>query len=136
MATGDVSFAPKHSQIGRLWGGLLALSYPALLVLMVVTVGFRRGGDGTDFAASFVGSVLFLIAAPTAWIFSFDFIEVTRLTVIVLGVVTSLPIWYLLGAALGERSASLGVWLRRYLTICVVWTALNILFLGLLASLV
>ena len=136
MTTGDVSFAPRQSHLGRGWGGALALSYPLFLVLLVVGVGFSRGGDGADFAASFVGSVLFLIAAPTAWIFSFDFIDVTRLTVIVLGIATSFPIWYLLGAALGERASSLGVWVRRYLTICVVWTLVTIVFLGLIATVV
>jgi len=56
--------------------------------------------------------------------------------VIVLGIATSFPIWYLLGAALGERAASLGVWVRRYLTICVVWTIITFLFLGLIATVV
>lgn len=136
MASGDVSFAPRQSQLGRGWGGLFALSYPTLLVLTAIAVGFRKGGDAGDFAASFVGSVLFLIAAPTAWIFAFDFIEVTRLTVVTLGVLTSFPLWYLVGAALGERAAHLGVWLRRYLTICVGWTVLNLLFLGVVAAVV
>ena len=134
MATGDVSFAPRQSRVGRGWGGLFALSYPTLLVVMAVAVGFRKGGDGGDFAASFVASVLFLIAAPTAWIFSFDFIDVTRMTVITLGVITSFPLWYLLGAALGERAPNVGVWLRRYLTICVGWTVLNLVFLGMVAT--
>ena len=51
MATGNVSFAPRRSTIGRTAAGLLALSYPLLMVVMALAVGSRQPGDLQDFAA-------------------------------------------------------------------------------------
>jgi hypothetical protein len=116
-------------------GGLLALSYPAVLVVVALGVGFRRGGDMGDFAATIAATVVFLIAAPTAWILAFPFIEVTRFTVVVFGVASSAVLWWVLGVVVARASDSWIAWARRYALICVVWTAANILVIGLVAAL-
>ena len=103
----------------------MAISYPAILVVVALSVGFRRGGDVGEFAATLAATLLFLIAVPTAWILSFPFIEVTRFTVVVFGVATALPLWYLLGVAISRRSDGWPSWLRLYALVCVVWTAIS-----------
>ena len=134
--TPDVSFAPKRTVVGRLRGGIASFAYPLLLVVTSVSVGFRKAGDLQDFAASFVASILMVVALPTVWFVSFDFIDLTRMSVLVFGLVTSLPLWYLVGAAIGERSASWGAWIRTYLAACVLWTLLNFALLALIATVV
>jgi hypothetical protein len=110
------------------------LTYPVLLVVIALGVGFRRGGDMGDLAASFLSALLFLVACPTAWVFAFDFIEVTRFTVIGVGVLTSFPLWYALSAALAERADFWGEWLRWYVTACLIWTVLTILLMAVIAQ--
>jgi hypothetical protein len=117
-------------------GGVLGLMFPFVLVVAALSVGFRSGGDMGDFAASLAGAVLFLIAAPTAWALAFPFIDVTRFTVFVFGVVTSVPIWYLIGRGLGFRSSDWIEWLRAYGILCVSWTAINLLLFGVVAAMV
>ena len=132
----DVSFAPRRLGPSRGRGGLAGLTYPAILVVMALGVGFRRGGDMNDIAASFLSALLFLVACPTSWIFAFDFIEVTRFTVIAAGVLTSFPLWYALSAALAERADFWGEWLRWYVTVCLIWTVATILVMAVVAQLV
>lgn len=132
----DVSFAPKRTVLGRLRGGIAALVYPLLLVATSLGVGFRKAGDLQDFAASFVGSILTVVALPTVWFVSFDFIEVTRMTVLVFGLVTSLPLWYLLGAAIGDRFETWGNWFRTYATTCMLWTLANFAALAMISTVV
>jgi hypothetical protein len=55
--------------------------------------------------------------------------------VAIFGAVTSLPLWYLLGTALAVRSETWGRWLRRYVTIAVVWTLANLGVLAVVAML-
>ncbi len=130
----EVSFAPRRSTVSPVLGGLLALSYPTILVAVALGVGFRRGGDMGDFAATIAAAVVFLIAAPTAWILAFPFIEVTRFTVVVFGAVSSSVLWWLLGVAVARGAESWVAWVRQYGLICVGWTALNILGIGLIAA--
>jgi len=132
----DLTFASSRRSVSRLWGGLVALVYPILLIGLVLATGFRRSGDPTDIAASFLGAVLFLVAAPSAWVFAFDFIDVSRLTVLLLGTLTSLPLWYLAGAAIAERTESRLQWLRRYAGSAIAWTSAMLLTVGLLAAIV
>ena len=113
----------------------MAISYPAILVVVALSVGFRRGGDIGEFAATLAATLLFLIAAPTAWILSFPFIEVTRFTVVVFGVATSLPLWYLVGVALARRAEAWPAWVRSYTMVCVAWTAINLIGIGIVATL-
>lgn len=131
----DLSFAPRRLGPSRGRGGLAGLTYPVFLVVIALGVGFRRGGDMGDLAASFLSALLFLVACPTAWVFAFDFIEVTRFTVIGVGVLTSFPLWYALSAALAERADFWGEWLRWYVTACLIWTVLTILLMAVIAQL-
>jgi len=131
----DLSFASRKHGPRRGGAGLAALVFPTLLVLLGLGVGFREGGGVTDLATGFLAALLFLVAAPTAWIFSFDFIEVTRFTVIVVGVLTSFPLWYLLGSGLAESSPTWPAWIRRYLAVSLTWTVTVLVVLALVAEL-
>lgn len=135
MATPNVSFAPRRSSIGRTTAGLVALGYPLLMVVMALAVGSRQPGDLQDFAASFVAAVMVVIALPTTWFLSFDFIVVSRMTVVVFGLVTSLPLWYLLGTSLAVRSETWSYWFRNYVTVAMGWTLLNLLILAVVGAL-
>jgi len=135
MASGNVSFAPRRTSVGRTTAGLLALAYPLLMVVMALAVGSREPGNLQDFAASFVAAVMLVIALPTTWFLSFDFIEVSRTTVVVFGLVTSLPLWYVLGTALAVRSENWGRWFRLYVTVAMAWTLGNMLLLAVVGTL-
>jgi hypothetical protein len=110
--------------------------FPFVLVVAALSVGFRAGGDMGDFAASLAGAVLFLIAAPTAWVLAFPFIEVTRFTVFAFGIVSSSVLWFLLGRVIAGQSADWIQWLRIYGIACVIWTSLNLVMFGIVASIV
>ena len=135
MASGNVSFAPRRTSVGRTTAGLLALAYPLLMVVMALAVGSREPGNLQDFAASFVAAVMLVIALPTTWFLSFDFIEVSRTTVVVFGLVTSLPLWYVLGTALAVRSENWGRWFRLYVTVAMAWTLGKMLLLAVVGAL-
>lgn len=130
----DVSFAPRSRTVPPISGGILALTYPAVLVIVAISVGFRRGGDMGDFAATLAGTILFLVAAPTSWVLAFPFIDVTRFTVLVFGVVTSAPLWYVFGVGIARRSIDWLTWIRRYAGFCLVWTAANLIGFGIVAA--
>ena len=132
----DVSFAPRRSTVSPVLGGAQGLIYPTIIGVIGLSVGFRQGGDMTDFAASIVGTLLFLIAAPTAWVMAFDFIDVTRFTVILFGIVTSAPLWWLAGVALARSSDTWSIWWRRYLVVSVLWTVGSIVVIAVIASLI
>lgn len=87
-----------------------------------------------DFAASLAGAVLFLIAAPTAWVLAFPFIDVTRFTVFAFGIASSAALWFLLGRAIANRSDDWPRWLRAYGIVCVVWTGFNLVSFGVVAA--
>ncbi len=131
----DVSFAPRRQTISPLLGGFLALSFPVAIVAIAISVGFRRAGDVGEFAATMAASFLFLIAAPTTWVLSFSFIDVTRFTVLVFGLVTSLPLWFLAGTALTRGVPEWITWMKRYVVVVVAWTSLNLLVFAIVASL-
>ena len=131
----DVSFAPRRTTVAPVLGGILGLMFPFVLIVAALSVGFRSGGDMSDFAASLAGAVLFLVAAPTAWVLAFPFIDVSRFTVFVFGIVTSLPMWFLVGRGIAARSGDWISWLRVYGIVCVGWTSLNLLLFGFIAAL-
>lgn len=89
-----------------------------------------------DFAASLAGAVLFLVAAPTTWVLSFPFIDVTRFTVLLFGVATSLPLWFLVGRVVAVRALTWLQWLGTYGILCVGWTATNLVLFGVVATIV
>lgn len=130
--TADVTFAPARAVVGRVRGGIAAQAYPLLLIATALSVGFRKAGDLQDFAASFVGSILTVVALPTVWFLSFDFIDVTRMTVLGFGLLTSLPLWYFVGAQIGVRSPTWGTWIRTFLAACLAWTLFNFAVLALI----
>ncbi|MEA2024433.1 MAG: hypothetical protein U9N79_09120 [Actinomycetota bacterium] len=133
MATDRVSFAPRRTMVGRTTAGLMALSYPIVMVVMALAVGPREAGDLQDVASSFIAALMIVIALPTSWFLSFDFIDVSRTAIVIFGVVTSLPLWYVLGTALAVRSETWGRWLRRYASIALIWTLANLALLAVVA---
>ena len=78
VATG-IDFAARRGGLPRWVGGILGLLYPVILAAGALSVGFDRVGDMADLAASVLAVGLFLIAAPTAWLFTVEFIEAGRL---------------------------------------------------------
>ena len=133
VATG-IDFAARRGSLPRSIGGLVALAYPLLLAVGALSVGFDRVGDIADLAASVLAVGLFLIAAPTAWVFTVDFIEAGRLLIVTSALATSLPLWYIVGSRLAYFATSWAVWLRRYVVMCVVWSIFNVLLFILLGS--
>lgn len=133
MTTG-IDFTGRRGAIPRWIGGILAFAYPLILVAGALSVGFSRTGDMADLAASVLAVGLFLIAAPTAWVFTVDFIEAGRLLVVTSALVTSLPFWYLVGSRLAYVATGLLTWLRSYIIICIVWSVLNVLLFVLVGS--
>jgi hypothetical protein len=67
---------------------------------------------------------------------SFPFIDVTRFTVIVFGIVTSAPLWWLLGVAIARSSETWLAWVRGYATFAVGWLVVNIIALAAVAAVV
>jgi hypothetical protein len=86
------------------------------------------------FAAALLGSLMFLVAAPTAWIMSFSFIDVTRFTILVFGIATSFPFWFLVGSGLARGASSWVTWILRYVFVSISWTALNLFVFAVVAS--
>jgi hypothetical protein len=132
----DVSFAPRRQTVSPILGGALALTFPTVIGLIALSVGFRQGGDMGDFAGSIAATLLFLIAAPTAWVLSFPFIDVTRFTVITFGIITSAPLWWLVGVAIARNVEHWATWVRGYLTLSVAWFVANIVVIAVVASIV
>lgn len=120
--------------MSRSIGGLVAFAYPLALTALALSVGFNRVGDMTDIAASLLATMVFLVAAPTAWIFTVDFIEAGRLLVVVSALATSLPLWYLAGSRLAYLAAGWGTWIRRYVVLCVTWSVVNVVLIVLIGS--
>ncbi len=115
-------------------GGILALAYPIALAAGALSVGFDRVGDMADLAASILAVGLFLIAAPTAWVFTVEFIEAGRLLIVVSALITSLPLWFMIGSRLALFATGWSNWARRYIVFCLVWSVLNVLLFILLGS--
>lgn len=132
----DVSFAPRRQTVSPILGGALALTFPTVIGLIALSVGFRDGGDMGDFAGSIAATLLLLIAAPTAWVLSFPFIDVTRFTVITFGIITSTPLWWLAGVAIARTVEHWVSWATRYITLSVAWFVTNIVVIALVASIV
>lgn len=111
----------------------MALLYPLILLsLGGLTVSFRDSPQGSEVATATLGAIVFLIGAPTSWVFAFDFIEASRPTVMGVGALSSLPLWYLLGSRLALHADQWGLWLSRYASVCGLWTALTFLLIVLL----
>lgn len=134
MTTG-IDFSGRRGALPRWVGGILAFAFPLTLVAGALSVGFSQDGDMADLAASVLAVGLFLIAAPTAWIFTVDFIEAGRLLVVTSSLAMSLPLWFMLGSRLAFVATGWLTWLRRYIIICIVWSVCNVLLFILVGSL-
>lgn len=133
MTTG-IDFSGRHRGLPRWVGGLVAFAYPLVLVAGALGVGLDRTGDMADLAASVLAVGLFLIAAPTAWVFTADFIEAGRLLVVTSALLTSLPLWYMLGSRLAFAAKGWMTWLRNYIIVCIVWSVCNVLLFIVIGS--
>ncbi len=130
----DIDFSARRGGLARQVGGIAAFAYPLALTSIALSVGFRRAGDMSDLATSLLATMLFLVAAPTAWIFTVDFIEAGRLLIISSALATSLPLWFLVGSRLAYFSYNWSTWLRRYVLLCVVWSVINTLVIVVVGS--
>lgn len=131
--TADLSFTTKRGGLSRLVGGISALIYPLALTVLAVGQGFA-GSSLSGIASAFLAAILFLIAAPTAWVLAFDFIDVSTFTTVSFGLISSLPIWYFVGSAIAGAARDWWEWGRRYATVCIVWTAFNLTTIALLST--
>jgi hypothetical protein len=122
--------------LSRPAAGVAALGYPVLLMGVALASGSRSVGDLGEPAVSVLGALLFLIAAPTTWIFSIDFIDVSRFTALVAGGLTSLTLWYLVGSAITGGARTWSGWLNRYVVLASGWTFANLLLFGLIGAIV
>jgi hypothetical protein len=105
-----------------------------VLIALTIGVGFRQGGGAAEFGASFAASVMFLIAAPTAWVLAIDFIEAERFTILLFGAATSLPLWAIAGSLLAATTTSWRRWIVRYFAMCAAWTTFYVVAIGLIAA--
>jgi hypothetical protein len=131
--TTDIRFIPQTG-LNRRGGGVLGLAYPLALIGLALSVDFRGTSHADDLATAILGALLFLVAAPTAWVFAIDFIEASPLTVISVGTVTSLPLWYFLGSRLAMATTSWRRWTWRYASVCGLWTLLVFVLMFVLAA--
>ena len=131
--TSDINFTPRTG-LNRRVGGLAALLWPLLLMGFGLSVGFRGTTETSDLATAFLGALLFLVAAPTTWVFAIEFIEASRLTVISVGAITSLPLWYLLGSRIALSAENWLTWTKRYLIFCGLWTVMVLVLVMVLAA--
>lgn len=128
-----ITFVTKQG-LHRGRAAVLALTVPLILMGLAIGVGFRQGGGESEFGASFAAAVMFLVAAPTAWVFAIDFIEAGRFTVLLIGAITSLPLWALAGSGLARFSANWRQWTVRYFAMCASWLTLYVMAIGLIAG--
>lgn len=129
--TAQIEFGERKAHVPRSLGGVAALVYPSLLVALSIGVEFTSSGGISGFGAAYMAALLFVIAAPTSWIFAIDFIEAGQFTVVAFGVVTSFPVWYLMGASIASGSRTWTEWGGRFGTLVVVWTVVSIVLVGL-----
>ena len=116
-------------------GGIGALSYPLLLVVAALRVDFTAVGGPSQMATAVLGTIIFVIAAPTSWLFAIDFIEAGLFTVVAVSLLTSFPLWYLVGVRLARSTNEWSVWIARYLGTCAAWTVAVLVVLEVLGSL-
>lgn len=135
MSPDNVSFARRRATVGRTTAGLSALSYPLVMVVMALAVGQHEAGDLQAVALSFIAALMLVIALPTSWFLSFDFVDVSRTTVVMFGLATSLPLWYVLGTALAARSETWVKWVSYYVAVALAWTLTNLAILAVVSTL-
>jgi len=87
----------------------------------------------TDPATPLVAGLLFLLAVPTTWIVAL--LELDPVVSVTVGVITSFPLWFALGARLAVVSRSWGQWWGRYLLWAIGWAVAAMVLLAVVASL-
>jgi hypothetical protein len=130
--TRQFSFASRRGGLPTGRGGLFALSWP--LITIALALGSMRGEVRglTDPAAPLVAGLLFVLAAPTTWLFALA--RLAPVVTVVLGVVTSFPLWFLLGSRLAAASWTWGEWWRRYAAWAIGWAVVAMILLAAIAS--
>lgn len=86
----------------------------------------------TDPATPLVAGLLFLLAVPTTWVFAL--LELAPVVSVTLGVITSFPLWFALGARIAVVSWSWGQWWARYAMWAIGWAVAAMVLLALVAS--
>jgi hypothetical protein len=112
--------------------GLLALSWPVVTIVLSLS-GMRDAVDGlSDPSMPLVAGLLFLLAAPTTWLF--EALNLSDQVAVAAGVATSLPIWFFIGARLAVTADSWGSWLRRYVAVSIGWAVVAIVLLAVIGT--
>ena len=132
--TTQIEFGERKQTLPRGLGGIAGLVYPSVLVAMALGVEFTTSGGLRGFGTAYLGALIFLIAAPTSWLFAIDFIEAGRFTIIAFGVATSFPFWFLIGVGLAGGSRQWVQWIGRYVAIAATWSVLSLLIVGIIGS--
>lgn len=132
--TAQIEFGERKETLPRGLGGIVGLVYPSTLVALATGVEFSTQGGLRGFGTAFMGALLFVIAAPTSWLFAVDFIEAGKFTVIAFGVATSFPLWFLVGAGLASVSRHWAEWAGRYVMVAAIWSVVTLLIVGIVGS--
>lgn len=132
--TAQIEFGERKETLPRGIGGVVGLVYPSMLVGLALGVEFATNGGLHGFGTAYLGALLFVIAAPTAWLFAIDFIEAGRFTIIAFAVVTSFPVWFAVGAGLAGVSRTWVQWAGRYIAFASFWTVASLLLIGIIGS--
>jgi hypothetical protein len=93
-------------------GGFCALMWPVALILTAMVAMGGTAVTVSEPSGPVLGGLLLLISAPTTWLFALFRLSPT--VAVVLGIVTSLPLWFRLGSGLARSSLTWGQWWRRY----------------------
>lgn len=126
------TFASHRGGLPSGRAGLYALSWP--LITVFLALGAMRGAITglTDPATPLVAGLLFLLAVPTTWVFAL--LELAPVVSVTLGVITSFPLWFALGARIAVVSWSWGQWWARYAMWAIGWAVAAMVLLALVAS--
>lgn len=105
------------------------------VALSVPTVQALLAGEGVFDAptAPLLSGVLFLVSAPTLWVWSL--FDLSPGVTVALSALTSFPLWFAVGAWLAGRARRWRDWWARYLTLALVWTLGFLLVLAAVATL-
>lgn len=127
------SFAPGARHLPAIAGGVTALVLPVALSVPAIRALLAGEGVLDEPTAPLLSGVLFLVAAPTLWLWAP--LDLSPGVTVGLSALTSFPLWFALGAWLAGRSRRWRDWWARYLTLALVWTLGFLLILAAVATL-
>ncbi len=112
--------------------GLFALIGP--LFIIAVTLGSMDSGVAglVDPSTSLLAGLMFLVALPSTWVFAV--LDIAPVFSVVLGCVSSLPLWFGMGSWLAAGSYDWAHWTRRYVAWSVGWAVTSLVLLLTVAS--